>query len=771
MFCTGPLAPWTRTQSGKSPRVASRGTGSALAGLLCSIAFGLPAVAADATADSQNVLEEVIVTANRAESSAQRTAVALTVYTGADLEARGVASIQSLSAVDPSVNLTSTTGTAYVAVRGIASTDVTEIGDPSVPIARDGFYTNRYYAIQTSMYDLARVEVLKGPQGTLNGRNSTGGLISIITNRPAYETGGYLNIEAGTFSALNVDGAANIALSDNAAFRVSALKRKHAGYRHLTSPIPGVRLDEYGDDENLDSVRAQFAYKPAENVSLWASYQRDNVDDVGDVALSTAALGERPSFGDARSFAGYAPTYNRLTDDRVRWEATVSKLPAGLMLVYAGGWDSVNYHHAIDATGPYYPALRQYIADQQPVTWNHELRLSNSADSRLFYQIGYFHFEENNQMANALYNLDMLGPFAAGGPLSFATQDNRNALYFPFHIKTRSDAVFGQLAYAVNEQLKLSVGFRETWDKKQRSGTSVMDFDATVFPLVPCSDTAPGPTTPPCHIYTNQTGNMKASEPTYHIGLDYTPNAHTLVYVKYDRGYKSGGFNSDGVGQSVPYDAEKLDAFEVGSKNMLAGNRIQLNAAAFYFNYKGYQGSQFSAAVGGGSGVFNVGSAKIYGGEIQFVGLFAEGGRFDLNSSLLHSKFGNGITINDGNNVPRDISGHRLPNAPSAVISAGLEYAFSVGSGNLTPRIDGKYSSSFDYSVFNLPDEKSESYVVGNASLSYAPAQGGWEVQAFVRNFTDRIVLSYAVENYLAQYNSYSFQPPRTFGARVNLKF
>ncbi|MCS0630224.1 TonB-dependent receptor [Telluria mixta] len=723
--------------------------------VLAGCALMLPA-AAFAQNATQAGIQEVIVTANRVETSAQKTSVALTIYTGDQLADKGVASVNALALIDPSVNVTTSTGAAWVAIRGVASTDTTQIGDPSVPIARDGFYTNRSYTIQSSMYDLARVEVLKGPQGTLNGRNSTGGLVSIITNRPEFKSNaGQVNAEVGNYNAFIVDGAYNIALSDTAALRFSGMHRKHRGYREVTG------IDERGDDEDINSGRVQVAFKPTPALNLWLSYQHDDIDDVGDVALNTSAIGDRPaSFGDARSFPGQASTYTRLKDDRVRWEARLDSLPGGLSLVYAGGRDEVDYHHALDATGTLYPATGQFLVNEHPVTWNHEVRVSNSIKSRLFFQGGLFYYSEDNGIQNGLLNLEMTGPFAPGGPLAALGTAGRYGVYFDHNIKTTSKAVFGQAAYALADALKLSVGLRKTWDTKDRTGLNRTDVQAVGSPFAPATI-----------LTSSAQGRYSEAEPTYHIGLDYTPTPTTLLYAKHDRGYKSGGFNSNGTGPSVPYAPEKLSAYEIGTKNRFMANRLQFNAAAFSFDYRGYQASQFSSALGGGAGIFNVGNAKIHGAEAQLLTLFGDGGRIDVNGTWLRTKFGNGIVVNDGGGSPHDISGKRLPNAPTLSVSAGLEYGWDVSGGRITPRLDVKYTSDYYFSAFNNPDEISKAYVTGNATLTYEPNAGHWQIQAFIRNLADKVVLANGVQNYLSGVNSYQFQPPRTFGLRGTYRF
>lgn len=736
----------------------NRGLAAALCASVSMLA--IPAFAAEQAPAAESPksagLSEIVVTASRVETSSQKTPIALTVYSGADLAAKGVSNMQALSSIDASLNITSNTGAAYVAVRGIASTDTTETGDPSVPIARDGFYTNRSFNIQSSMYDVARVEVLKGPQGTLNGRNSTGGLVSIITNRPTNRNEGYVSLGTGNYNAFDADAGVNWAASDKVQLRASGTYHSHDGYRNLTGIYNGTPLR--GDDQKVGSGRIQGVWKPLDGLKLWASYQHDEIDNVGDVTMDST-IRVRPDFGNARSFANTAPTMTRLTADRVRWEAVYDALPAGLSLIYAGGYDKSSFRHRTDATGPVYPAVRQFVQAEDPTTWNHEVRLSNNANSRLFFQLGWFNFKEDNIINSGLYNVQMTGLFAPGGPLAAMGQPDRYGIKFDYNIATKSNAVFGQIAYRINDQVKLTLGARNTWDSKFRKGNAVLFLPALASPFAPAMT-----------IITPGNGNMNSSEPTYHVGLDYQVTPRSLVYAKFDTGYKAGGFNSNGSAASVSYEPEKLSAWEVGTKNRFLDNNLQVNAAAFYFDYRGYQASRSTDALSGGSGIFNVGSAKIMGAELQTIAL-VHGFRLDSNIALLHTEFGKGISVRDGAGTTRDISGHKLPNAPGFVATFGVEKAVEAGFGTFTPRIDGKYSSSFYYDVFNDADTRSNAYVTGNASINFKPAHGNWQIDAFIRNFTDKVVLANAGRNYVANKNTYQFQPPRTFGIRGSLKF
>ncbi|MFM9934922.1 MAG: hypothetical protein ACKVOL_01850 [Novosphingobium sp.] len=210
-----------------------------------------------------------------------------------------------------------------------------------------------------------------------------------------------------------------------------------------------------------------------------------------------------------------------------------------------------------------------------------------------------------------------------------------------------------------------------------------------------------------------------------------------------------------------------------GTKNSLMGKTLRLNASAFHFNYKGYQGSQFTSATSSGSGVFNVGDAKIFGLEGNATALVGQDTRINLNATSLYTKFGDGITINTGASTPVaiDISGNRLPNAPDFTASGGVEQEIPVSWGKFTARINAKYSSAFYYSVLNTADTQSKEYVLANASLKFAPAESFWKIQGYVRNVFNKQVLANANQNFNAGANIYEFQTPRTFGVRGSVKF
>jgi iron complex outermembrane receptor protein len=714
---------------------------------------------ATVAAETNDGLEEIIVTAERREESAQKTPISMTVYTGEATTAAGVHDVASLSRVDPSINFTSSAGAAYVAMRGVASTDLTEIGDPAVTISRDGFFTNRSWGMFASFYDVTRVEVLKGPQGTLYGRNSTGGVINVISQRPGTEFGGYASAEVGDYDALNLEGALNMPLSGAVQLRGSAVSRRHDGYRD-NSPMPN-----HGDDEDARSARLQLAFQPFEHFDGLISVQRDWIGGVGAVQAK-GPFGQVFQVPDAKEFTLAAPFATDLTGTRYRLELKYAGLPSDMSLIYLGGYDTAQWQHELDATG-FAPGstIAQFIQEENPDTWNHELRVASASGNPLFWQAGLFYFEERN------------APLDSGLLEESGQFDGQYLIHFQYRIKTTSKAAFAQLAYALNDQWKVSAGARHTKDNKARSGSAALDLTVASggFLAIPFPGCYFGPDPSICsHLVMNTpgNGNVSNSKTTYHLGVDWTPSDSTLVYAKFDTGYKSGGFNSNGSAPSVPYGPETVNAVELGTKNRFLNDRIQLNAALFNQQYRGYQASQFTDELGGGPGVQNAGSARIYGLEGEFIGLLEPVGKLSVNATWLHAKFTDFLAINAAGTDQVSLAGYNLPNAPRLSVTAGLERGFGTpGGGVVTARIDGKYSSKYYFSFFNFEDTAQEAYAIGNVSLAYAPSGNRWDVQAYVRNFTDQVVYSHAQQNTIAGANTYEFMPPRTVGLKFNTRW
>jgi iron complex outermembrane recepter protein len=716
--------------------------GACGATVLMTSAVAQQTTAAPAAGEATDALQEIVVTAERHEETSQTTPVAMSVYSGKDIADAGVHDISTLTTIDPSVNFTTATGSGYIAIRGVSSTDLTEIGDPAVSVSRDGFFTNRSYGLFSSFYDVDRVEVLKGPQGTLYGRNSSGGVINILSATPTNTFGGYVSIDAGDYQALNFEGALNLPLSDTVQMRISGVSLHHDAYRDNAPAERGA------DDEDSRSVRVQLAFEPFDTFKGLVSVQRDNTDDVGDAA----AIGPYETVytvPDSTRFPIYTQPSNRLVDTRYRGNFTWS-LPADLTLTYLGGYDHTEWHHATDET-PYPPTTySQFLQNENPNTQNHELRLASADTGRLFWQGGLFYFSEINSPLDSAA-VEESGPF-----------DGQDLISFHYAVRTTSKAAFAHATFKVTDQIKISAGARYTEDHKVRTGDSLLDLNVATGGAVP-----PGPP-----IVTLGNGDITSSKTTFHTGIEWTPTDTNMLYAKYDTGYKAGGFNSAGTAPSVPYGPETVEATEIGSKNRFLNDTLQANVDVFRQIYKGYQATEFTPLLGSGSseGVQNAGDALIYGAEGELQALLKGLAKLDLEVTYLHARFEN-FSVVDASGALVPIGGDSLPNSPDFTATMGLEHSWNLPQGVLTARINGKYESKFNFNFINYADLEQKNYATGDFSVRYNPPKDGWELQAYVRNFTNTVYWAYAFRNAVALANNYEFAPPRTYGLRLRVNF
>ncbi len=708
------------------------------------------AFAQDETA-RDSVLEEVIVTAERSEARLQDTAISLAVYSGDELERRGITNVLQMVATDPSLNVGFSGGAAYISMRGVSSSNTTETGDPAVSVGVDGTFQNRHYALGAAMYDIERVEVLRGPQGTLYGRNATGGAVNIITAKPQLgdNSTGQLALELGSYDLINVDGWANLPLSENFAMRLSFASREHDGYRN-NDPYP---FD--GDDEDTRSARIQFLYTPTENLSLWASGQYTHLGGIG--ASSELAGFAYPASGgreplhvlppglssDGKKFAVYGDPFLDVDVYDFRWSATYDGLPGGSSLTYLGYYNDTNYQRGQYVYSPPPAPGATHVQREYPDTWTHELRWSSAPGSQLEWQAGAYYFKEDGSLLTDQYN-DFRG----------ANETGRIQFDFPV-VRSESKAIFGQATYHMSDTISFTGGLRQTWDDKSREGTFYIK---------------PGLTGLPFTIAIDQGGKAKSDQLTWLAGVQYTPNADQMFYGKISTGYKTGGFTGQGQ-----YGPENVTSYEIGSKSMLANNRVELNLAGFFMDYTDQQVNQFvSGDNSSGSKTTNAGQSEIYGIEASLRTLVGDGGLLDVSATYLNTEYQEfKLSAGWDPTVNLDLSGNDLPLSPKLAFRAQFEYAFeNVMGGTLTPRAGITYKSSQYFLPENYPVSYQGDYSLIDLGLDYTPGGKDWLlVQLYVRNLTDETIFSNGVEFYTFNNYTFNYQPPQTWGIRFTARF
>lgn len=681
-------------------------------------------------------IDDIVVTAQKRETTAQKTAVAMTVFDAKALQRNGVQSLQDITKLAPGVSLGQNSANVIVTIRGVSSRDTNEIGDPAVSITTDGFYVQRPTGLSNSIYDLERVEVLRGPQGTLYGRSATGGAINFITAKPKDALEARASVGYGNYNQITTEGMINVPLGEMFAARASFQTTQHDGYRTNEGPARA------GDDADAASARLHLLFKPTDRLNILLTGQYTRLKGVGPTLYGVPIVGTtnfnfQPDLNKAGSPHGLP---NQFIDTRTRsLQLAVNYDLDFATLIYSGGYRKMDYTQLRDLDGVLASA-NYFQPTEKPVDWSHELRLVSKGNTRFKWQFGAYSFQENNSL-NTFYQT--YATSAAGV----------NRFVFNYKVHTKSQAVFGQASYEIVPTVSLEAGIRYSTDKKSRNG--YQNLGAGNIP---------------------QNGSLDSDKVTYHGAINWQATPRNLLYAKYDTGYKAGGF-TDVFGVGIfDYRPETIKAYEAGSKNRFFNSRLQVNLSAFLYNYSDQQASVVNpTGVAGGVGagtsyVINAGKSRLYGGELELIAQPTPVDAFDGSIAYLHGEYTQ-LCLARGTNgaCTRDLSGNRPVQAPRMQISAGYQHTLDFAGGTLVPRMQTHYESSSYLGIENYALQRQKGYTRSDAMLTFTNASKKWEVQAYIKNLEDRVIITTAN----ASFGSYNFglAAPRTYGARFTINF
>jgi iron complex outermembrane recepter protein len=688
------------------------------------------AAAATDPADTEG-LQEIVVTAEKRETSLQKTAISMTAFDQEALTRNGVTKMEDIAALSPGVELAQNSANIIVTIRGVASRDTTEIGDPAVAISTDGFYIQRPYGLSDSTYDLERVEVLRGPQGTLYGRNATGGAINFISNKPkdAFEASGTLGF--GNYNLLTTQGMVNIPVTNQLDARASFSTIRHNGYRSGEAPATP------GDDADATSARLHLLYKPIEDLSILLTGQFTHEGGVGPTVEGFAPLqkvnGVTVTSYQPNIFAGGVPhgAPNQFLDDTIKtiqWDAEYKLGFANL--VYIGGYRDTDFRQLRDLDGVL-TSGNYFLPHEQPKDWSHELRLVSNSAGPFTWQLGAYYFTEDNR----LYTLYQ----------SYAVA-NSPANIFTYNTDTRQNAKagYGQVTYEILDGLKVEGGLRYSTDHKDRSGYQNLGA---------------GPV--------SQQGTSHDDKLTYHGAIDWQATTYNLLYVKYDTGYKAGGFAAPpGLPQHL-YAPETVKAVEAGSKNRFFNNRLQVNVSAFDYKYQDQQVAVLvtSGASAGFTDTLNAGQSKIWGSELEAAANVTSTDKVDAFADYLHAVFSDFCTARTNGVCMTNLAGHTAAQAPLWQLGGGYEHDFPMASGaTLNARVQSHFETHTYLGPENYGYQYQKKYSRSDALLTFHAPEEKWSLQAYIRNLENTVVITNAGAGF--GYYNYALAPPRTYGVQ-----
>lgn len=716
--------------------------------------------AQSAAEGTQGGVEEIVVTAQRRSESVQDIPLSITAVTGNQLRATGVTDVVGLGNRMANVNINVVQNIVRINIRGIGTNAVTPITEGSVAFHVDGVYITRPEAQAAAFFDVQRVEVLRGPQGILYGRNATGGAVNVITGQPTDELDGYAQLTLGNYSTILTEGAIGGPLSDGVSARVAFQTSNHEGYLTQLFGVGGVTERDIGD-LNTRAVRAQLRFEPTPDLSFTFSgdyfYQSDAsaylVDfgpgDNGVPNLTVSLGGGTPS-PDVRVQYGNQPN----TVDKRNWGIGLTgiwDITPNATLTSITAYRRYSYDYFMDydqteAAGAIFGAFNDSESTSQ------ELRLSGST-GRLNYVLGAYYLSSLVDYTQA----STRNRFYFGGP-----DLQVNGIFNMGKTDTVALAGFGQVGYDINDWLGIDLGLRYSWERQIKRDEMLSNS-----------------ITQPLDI--NGPHNFTTIIPFARVSFDsWTPKAtvritpvdDVMIYASYSRGFRSGGF-SIGAGTAPPFAPEELTSYEVGIRSQFLDNRLQANVSAFLYDYSNLQVRR--ALPNGQSILESAGSAEAYGIEAEIIAIPVDDLRINLDVGLLNTEFKEYSTT-DGLRPALgviDLSGNRFLDAPPYRINLGVEYTWHPSWGDVTLRGEARYTGRTYYTPFNTEPYSQAPYDLYDVFLNYTSPDRKWFGGLFVRNIENDDIQASGIGATLqiGGYVQGVLLPPRTFGIRLGRRF
>ncbi len=724
-------------------------------------------VSSDATTTdtADTGIGDIIVTANRRAENLQQVPISVAAFKGEALKVLGVVNVVDLPQITPGLGFTRTIAGTNAFLRGVGTT--TAGYSTEVPIATyiDGLYLPNSAASSFSFNNIERVEVLKGPQGTLYGRNTTGGLIQVITKDPGADTSIDTSISYGNYDTIQANFYGSTPLTENLAINFAALFIDQIdGWG--TNVFTGKQAYTF---EDL-GFQAKLQWKPGPDtkVTLRGFYDRTKTDEgdaVGVFPGTVSSDGTRNT-GEYNINSRLTPyARQRIYSISLKAEHTFNFATVSSLTGYINNESPSLQTQApvLGTTAPGQSAIN-FGGRQRARTFEQEFQITSNSTGPFKWLAGAFFYDDQTTIDNKVYGT-CIGLVCSPGITPSDTMG---------HQHTRSYSGYGEGTYSFRTGTHVTLGLRYTSDEKVFTGiiTPLAGFPSSIAAFPPTFVTTPAQS----GIATDVTFNKLTYKAV--LAQDLTDEIH--VYASYNRGFKSGGFNPTTFTNpaSAP---EVLDDFEVGVKSELFDRLLRLNVAGFYYNYRGIQlRATVPPAPPGSSILFNAASAHNYGADVDFVlapakGLTINGGFEFLNAR--YTNFPAGIltiprvvtgTILGGNiSTTANLTGFQEPQAPDFSASIGVTYVVPTSIGEFELNANDGYRSSFSWE----PDNRlrQAAYHLVNAAITYRPVNSRFSLQVFARNLNG----AYYAVSAAAGSGGDAFLPgaPRTYGARARYNF
>lgn len=736
--------------------------------LACTLFLPTAAVAQETVSKASVGIEEVVVTAEKRETNLQDTAVAISAFSGDALEKRGIDDMSNLQSYIPNLHVGQEQDGFKISLRGIGLQGTSSISDPGVAFYIDGFYIPRPAGGSAVFFDIARIEVLRGPQGTLYGRNATGGVVNVISNEPQSKFEGLVGASYGNRDLIEERGMINVPMGDNAAARFSVVHTEEDGYVKNLSTAPGTH-DFFGTDGDL-TMHGQILFDVQDDLEILLSGSYSKLNGTG-IAMSylerniggpppTQVLlrtipaepanklevnNDNPAFNDTKTYSTF-----------IRVKKTFDDVEAFLQ---AGKyWQNSHILQDFDGSPV---SISIFNKDQDNDAASVEARLSSTGAEPLQWLIGGYYFSESTFIFRRV-RLNGRTPAATIALPDFLLDESGDS---------STIAGFGSATYSVADNFRITAGARYTRDKKAGTKVTRGNFGQPFPPDIP-NATFPGEA-----VF--HKANWKA-------GVEWDTPDGALLYANVSTGYKAGGFNITSNG--APYNPETVFAYQAGIKSNPLDGRAQINADAFHYAYDDMQLTTLTT-INNAPGQFTTNATKstIYGLELD--------GQIELTDELLFSasyayvdaEFGEYYNTDPRNPTPvfnpsdpaglgrTDLRGNKVPYVAKNTVTAGLQYGVDVGSsGSIVASINTTWHGKKFLREYNNPTiDKVGANTKTDATVTYFAEDIGLSITGYVTNIENNSEKTniFTSPGFVGLSATTAYSKPRSYGVRVDYKF
>jgi iron complex outermembrane receptor protein len=693
------------------------------------------------------VLEEIVVTARHRDESLQRVPIAISAIDGSAIADARETTLQGLEFSVPNLVFgdTGSSGETFIGIRGIGDFSRNIGFDTRVGVYVDGVFAGQSLAVDQGLVDVRQVEVLRGPQGTLFGKNSSSGVINIVNNAPVLgESSGEWRLRGGNLDTVAGSGVANLPLGETVAARVAIIAQQQGGY--IDNLFSGDEL--MSNDHVLG--RALLLFRPTDALDI--RFSADVRKQHNDLLFLEPDASFENSVGNPRAAPDFVVDQDaRLIDENDGWGTSLTgnyAFDGDFVLTSITGYRSVDRKTGSDedATRVFTLDARYFEDDFQHFT--QEFRFASPDEDRLRYVLGAFYFDQDAETDRVV----VLGP-GFGGPaegLEAAVQDSS--------MDTRSWALFVNANYDLTEQLTLSGGIRYTDEQKD---AVISQRVLPGFGLAEVIDTSP---------------SRGEDYVTATASLQYRFSDVVSAYFTYASGYKSGGFNIDLVRSpnDLPYQEETVDSYELGLKSDLLDGLLRLNLSAFHAEYDDYQVFQFRFDPSSGTTallISNAASVTTDGFELEATALLHEDFSLDVGLGYNDATFDDfpGGAVDDVTGAPVNVRGNSLPRAPEWTADITGRYLFTLGSAESQAMVNYVYRSEQYFNPDNRQNSRQGGFGLLNAAVDIEISRR-WGIALYGRNLTDETYRTMRGISFLGVPFSL-FGQTRTYGAEVIFRY